>query len=526
MKKRMLSMLLGMTILAGSFTGCGSSTENTAEGETAREVQEGTEMSFSYTLPGKYLNWLEDLNYWEDMQSLSGIQVELVNGGENDDSYYQNVDLSVGSGELTDAIIVKQSQASVYQSQGAFKDLKPLIDEYAPNIKAYIEANPDYASMITSSGGAIYGLAVQNPLYHNLTFYREDHFQEAGITSMPSNILEFTEVLRQLKSHYSDMTGYYPWVGRDSYLHYAECFGALDYIDEDGKVHGLYNNGLGNGIGYDIYTEGFRDMIEWYHMLYAEGLIDPEWVAGTSTEEDWQTKYLTGKGTVCDDYFTRPTWFMSNADLNEDSDYQIAVMDLFNTNSGETAKRYQTLVNTDRYLVIPETSDRAETVLKFLDWMFSEEGREVMYYGIDGVNTTVNADGNHIWIADFAIESIKPVGESNIGIYQDRLTFPYPVDSNAYYESLDQRVQSYCIDYFNKYAEYAKQIVYSEENSIKRSNLLAKYKTQFDTEVLAFVRGDKEINDENWETFLASMDAAGYAEITAIDQEAYDAMVK
>ena len=28
--------------------------------------------------------------------------------------------------------------------QGAFYDLKPLIEEYAPHIKAYLEANPDY----------------------------------------------------------------------------------------------------------------------------------------------------------------------------------------------------------------------------------------------------------------------------------------------------------------------------------------------------------------------------------------------
>lgn len=519
LKKKLLGIILFIVLVAVSLTGC--SNDKSSDGGSKGG---DSKTAFAYTMPGKYMNWLMDLNYWEDMQKLSGITVELINGGETDDTYYQNVDLSVGSGNLSDAIIVRQSQAAVYQAQGAFMDLKGLIDDYAPNIKAYIEANPDYAAMVTSSDGVIYGLACQNPLYTNLTFYRADMFEEAGITALPTTIDEFTEVLRKLKAYYGDDPSYYPWVGRDSYLHFAENFGCIDYIDEQGKVHGIYNSSLGNGVGYDIYADGFRDMIEWYHTLYSEGLIDPEWVSGITTEEDWQTKYLTGKGTICDDYFTRPTWFMSNS--TDNPNYVVKVMDLFKTNTGETAHRYQKLVNTDRYLVIPAKSKNAVAVIKFLDWLFSEEGQEVMHYGIDGINTVKKEDGTREWLADFAVEAVKPVGEKNYGIYQDRLTFPYPVNSQAYYESLDANVQSYCIDYFNKYASYAKQIVYSEEQAEQRSNLMAKYQTQFNSAVLSFVKGETEINDENWAEFLDNMENAGYSQIVAIDQAAYDAMVK
>lgn len=147
-----------------------------------------------------------------------------------------------------------------------------------------------------------------------------------------------------------------------------------------------------------------------------------------------------------------------------------------------------------------------------------------MHYGIDGVNTEKQADGTYKWIADFAVESVKPVGEPNIGIYQDRLTFPYPVDNQAYYESLDSKVQEYCFDYFEKYASYSKQLIYTEAQLEERSNLLAKYETEFTSSVLSFVKGDVEINDENWNAFLDKMEAAGYSQINQIDQEAYDAM--
>ncbi|MCD7965892.1 MAG: extracellular solute-binding protein, partial [Clostridiaceae bacterium] len=408
----------------------------------------------------------------------------------------------------------------VYGAQGAFMDLKPLIDEKAPNVKAYIEANPDYKAMVTSSDGAIYGLAIENPLYTNLTFYRSDHFEKAGITELPGTIDEFTEVLRTLKDQYGSATGYYPWVGREGYLHFAECFECDDNIDESGKVNGVYNGGN----GYNIYADGFKDMVAWYHTLYSEKLIDPEWVAGTGTEEEWQTKFLTGKGSVSDDFFTRPTWFISNGGPDNDPDYNIEVMDLFKTNSGNTAHRFQNYVNLERYFVISESSKNAEAVMQFLDWLFSEEGQEVMHYGIDGINTEKQADGSYKWIADFAVEAIRPVGEPNIGIYQDRLTFPYPVDNKSYYESLDSRVQAYCGEYFDKYASYSKQLIYTEAQQEERSNLMAKYNTEFTAGVLGFVKGDVELTDDNWKAFLDKMETAGYSQINAIDQEAYDNM--
>jgi len=518
-----------LSLLAGCTGGTNNSvdspdsaqdTKSSLKSSDLAQDKEAGSLQFSYLMPNRYQLWMEDLSYWEDMQKLSKVTIDLVDSGESDNSYYQSIDLLVGSGDLPDAAIVRQSQASVYGAQGAFKDLQPLIEEYAPNVKAYIEANPDYAKMVTSSDRKIYGLGIENPLYTNVTFYRSDHFEKADITANPTTIAEFTDTLRTLRIYYDDVQGYYPWIGRENYLHYAECFESNDSIDESGTVHGIYNGGT----GYDIYAKGFQDMIEWYHTLYEEKLIDPEWVMGTATEEEWQTKMLTGQGSVCDDFFSRPTWFASNGGPENDPDYAIDVMDLFQTNSGDTACRYQNYINLDRYLVIPETAENTEAVMRFLDWLFSDEGLEVMHYGIDGINTEKQEDGTYKWIAEFAVEAIKPVGEENYGVYQDRLTFPYPVDNETYYESLDAKVQEYCSDYFGKYASYASQIIYTEAQQEERSNLLAKYDTEFAAGVLSFVKGETEINDTNWQAFLDKMENAGYSKINAIDQEAYDAM--
>ncbi|MCD7965235.1 MAG: hypothetical protein LUG90_05625, partial [Clostridiaceae bacterium] len=126
--KRMVSTVLCTGLLISSLAGCGSKTEQpagsagtadggaAAESTTAQETggkAESGALSFSYNMPNRYRVWLEDLNYWKDMQELSGVTVELVDSGESDDSYYQSIDLGVGSGTLGDAAIVRQSQAAV-----------------------------------------------------------------------------------------------------------------------------------------------------------------------------------------------------------------------------------------------------------------------------------------------------------------------------------------------------------------------------------------------------------------------------
>jgi putative aldouronate transport system substrate-binding protein len=525
-KIKAAALVLSLTMVASAMAGCSSSTPSSS-GSTSGSA-DGAKLSFTYNLEGKYLNWMKDLAIWPEMQKQSNTDITLVNGGDDDDHYYQNIDLKVSSGGLGDAAIARLSQVQVYGAQGAFQDLAPLIDKYAPNIKKYIDSNPEYKSMVTDKDGHIYGITAEYPLITNVTFYREDMFKAAGITSNPTTIADFTKTLETLKTKFGSTQGYYPFTGRDSYLHFAECFGADDYIDDSGKVHGIYDYGIGNGTGYDVHAAGFKDMLTWYNQLYTKGLIDPEWVAGTQTEETWQTKMLTGKGTVGDDFPTRPTWFMNNGGPSNDKNYSIKVMNFFKDTKGNDIKRwnYDATIRTDRYLVIPAASKNAEAVLKFEDFLFSDKGLQLMHYGIEGTTTEKQSDGTYKWLKDFGAEAVKPLGTTNYGMYQDRLTFPFPVDNAAYYDSLDTLTKSYASDYFTKYAKAAKPIVYSADQQKQRSQLLAKYQTEFTAEVLGFVNGKTAINDANWAKFLADMDSDGYTAIHKIDQDAYDAMQK
>lgn len=510
----MVGALLGTTACAGDQP---APTNQTGAGTDASAGA----AKFTYTLPGKFVNWIKDMNWIPVLLKETGADIEFVNGGDGD-PYYKNIDLKVGSGQFSDAGIVQLSQAEVYGSKGAFADLRPLIDKYAPNIKKFIDDHPDYSKLITSSDGKIYAIMPQYPRIANTTFYRDDMFKKAGITSDPKTVQEFTDVLRKLKDAFKDNKNFYPFGGRDDFLRFQSAFSANDLIDAQGKVHGVYNGGQ----GYDLKAPGFKKLIEWYIGLYNDKLIDPEWVSGLSTEEAWQTKVLNGNVAVGNDFYTRPSWFMLNGGVKTDPSFSMKVMPPFLNDAGAQSK-FPTVpeFRVDRAFVINAKSvDKAPGILKFLDYLYSDKGQTLAGWGVEGTTFKKNASGKNEFTIKFEEESTKPLGTPAWTFFQDRLTFPIPVNNEAFYEFNADLTKSYANDYFSKYAETFPIIKYSTDELKERSNLVAKVNEALKANLVKFVSGKRPMSE--WDAFLKEMDAMGYSKIVEIDQKAYDSMMK
>jgi putative aldouronate transport system substrate-binding protein len=483
------------------------------------QVRSSSGPGFAYMLPDGYVQWLQDSKWLYVLQQRTGTPVKFVDGGPSG-SYYQKFDLTLAAHGMRDAGIAEQAQVEVYGEQGAFKDLKPLIKKYAPNMQKYIDANPDYESLITSQNGKIYGIIGEYPKISSVTFYRADMFRKAGIVGVPQSIAELTAALRKLKSSYATRTDFYPYLGRDTFLSLQYAFDAQDNIDSAGRVHGIYAEGLGN----DIYSPGFKAMIEWYRELYRDGLIDPEFVAGTDTEDTWQTKMLNGKGAVSTDFFTRPSYFMQNGGPEIDPHYSMAVMPAFRGADGRqrmvaAASRY----DTKKMFVISASSERAEKILKFLDYMHTPEGQQLIHYGVRGQSYQVSG-GEPEYLASYQKALASLPGHRIWTFFQDRLGFPVPVDNNAYYKWSDKLTRSFAASYFKKYLKVYPILHYSAQQIIDRSALDADVEPFIDAQALAFVTGKKPMSQ--WSSFLRQATAKGALKIVAIDQAAYDAMKK
>ncbi|MFD0675593.1 MULTISPECIES: hypothetical protein [unclassified Paenibacillus] len=516
-------MYVAITGALISVTGCSSDLNKPGETKDSSKpaVDQVAQAKFTYTLPGKFVNWMKDMNHIPVLLKETGANIEFINGGDGD-PYYKNIDLKVGSGDFSDAGIMQLSQAEVYGSKGAFVDLRPLIDQYGPNIKKFLDAHPDYAKLVTSSNGKMYAIIPQYPKISNTTFYRDDMFKKAGITTDPKTIQEFTEVLRKLKDTYKDNKNFYPFGGREDFVKFQSAFSANDLIDGQGKVHGVYNGGQ----GYDLKAAGFKKMIDWYIEIYKDKLIDPEWVSGLSTEEAWQTKVLNGNVAIGHDFYTRPSWFLINGGAKTDPNFSMKVMPPFLNDAGGQSK-FPTVpeYRVDRAFVInAKSADKAPSIIKFLDYLYSDKGQTLVGWGVEGTTFKKNPNGKNEFTIKFEEESTKPLGTPAWTFFQDRLTFPIPVNNEAFYEFNHSLTKSYANDYFNKYAETFPIIKYSTDELKERSNLVAKVNEALKANLVKFVTGKRPVAE--WDAFLKEMDTLGYSKIVEIDQKAYDTMIK
>ena len=141
----------------------------------------------------------------------------------------------------------------------------------------------DPTTSLVASDGKVYtvGYLVGQKINTNQHFFINQEWLDALNLETPSNVEELTEVLRAFKTGDPNGNGQADEIplemgldiGFNGIRYMLPLFGLpcdpdkWIYIDDDKKVQFLATQ------------DGFRDCMEWLHMLYEEGLVDPEIVS-------------------------------------------------------------------------------------------------------------------------------------------------------------------------------------------------------------------------------------------------------
>lgn len=512
--KFLMGVAAASAVLLAACGGSADPTPTSNGGGETSDVEAGAG-EFSMRMPDRFMNWLLDQKWYPLLQENSGIEVELIDGGPSS-NYYQQIDLDLTSQGLGDAAVVNLAQLEMYGNQGAFLDLNDLIAEHGPNIQAFMDANEDFKNLVTSEDGSVYGLIYERPKIGPVTFYRKDLAEKAGITQAPRTVDEFTDFLRALKENSDDPSDFFPLSGRDRFLILQHFFEAQNRV-VDGQVQG-YNSQL----NLDLHADGAKDMMAWYNMLYEEGLIDPAYVRGGFGEDSWQTSMLTGTSAVAHDFFTRPTWFMQNGGPESDPDYAVEVIYALENEAGDPLMvPANARFDGTRILAIDHQSENAVDVIKFIDYLYSEEGMLLMQYGVEG-ETFEYVDGEPEYLVKFDDVAASPVGTPVWAFHQDRLTFPVPMNNDAYYSFLDEFTESFASEYFGEYTEPRVTLRYNADELGERSDLMAGLEPFIEAELTKFATGDRSL--DTWAEFIDEVNSRGYERLVEIDQGAWERM--
>ena len=316
-------------------------------------------------------------------------------------SYVEKFNATIASGDIPDMInVVGMANVDMYGPQGAFVDLTPYLDKgELPNIDEVLNRT-DSMKYSKSPDGHLYAV----PRVYDMDFLLDENYVirtdvlEKNDIAVPTTWDELYDAMMKLKDIYPDST---PITNRWEEGHILE--GMTNVRDAMDKFYLNHGNGK---VEYGPMKQGYKDSLEFLAKCFKDGVLDPEFV--TQTDEAWEDKHATGRAFWAFDYASSFDGRMKDAALEVDPDwhYEPWLHPKYN------GVMYGTICLQGyygNYRAIAAKSKFAEPLVKFLEWTFSDDGVEVVSFGIEGDTYTKSADGT-IKLADDVKTGNNPEG--------------------------------------------------------------------------------------------------------------------
>ncbi|MGG1513957.1 extracellular solute-binding protein [Paenibacillus oryzisoli] len=331
---------------------------------------------------------IQDIPFFQEWQKRTGVQLSFIQPPANQAKEAMNVLLA--SGELPDMMEFEWDSIPGGPEK-AIKDgyilrLNDLIDKYAPNLKAYLNAHPNVDKQIRTGDGSYYVFpfirgddllrTYQGPII------RQDWLDELGLP-MPTTIDDWHTVLKAFK----DKKG---------------AAAPLTFLGVPNPLFGLEGGAFvgAYGVKKGFYVEkgqvkfgpieaGYRDFLATFRRWYEEGLIDKNiasvdartmdanMISGRSGATIWNAGAGIGKWQPIVEENNKAVKFAGTT-------YPVL-------HQGERPKfgqRSYEYVGTGG-VAISSHSKHAVDAVKMLDYGYSEEGHMLFNFGIEGQSYTM-----------------------------------------------------------------------------------------------------------------------------------------
>lgn len=314
----------------------------------------------------------------------------------------QRRQLLVASGDFPTLVpVVWPDQGAAWIPGGA---LLPISDyfEYMPNLQHFLQAwdVADEYETLRSDDGKIYilpGIREYPNIEHSFAI-NQDLFSAAGYGPdwQPATFDELGEALRAVQAQtdvdyaYSDR-----WNNNAGGVLGATLqFAAPNYGTTAGWFREVTNFDHETGEFVPrVATDGFRELIQWFADLRADGVLDPEI---TQQDEEAISKFINGRSAMIAS--NAPEMQTALRDAAADIGINLNTR-LLTVPGGPAGSNIVGAKIGPGIALNANVRDNPNflAILQFIDWLyFSEEGREFAQWGVEGVTFEREADGTRV----------------------------------------------------------------------------------------------------------------------------------
>lgn len=390
---------------------------------------------------------------------------------------------------------------------------------YLKAINEYAEAMPNYMGMFGETewqNAIIFQGNYEGNLYawpsstytgtNQCWIFRTDMIKELGM-EVPTTTDELYEVMKAFKTKYPDAI---PLLNRWGLGYLINGFSSAFHTSND-----FWMNVHTNELEYGPTSQEYREMVVYLNKLYAEGLIDPEFL--TSSDDQHKEYTATGRNIAEFSYSTRAKW--ANDLLAEGAVAGWEWTGNFLTAYPEKYEEGLVLRNpTAQQLgqIWTSTLQDEEKILRlaaWLDYASTPEGADISAQGIEGKTFYYDENG---YARSNADQPDTYLSNSNVYVgpsYLTRYSHGWLID-NGKLTDVDLNAAVQGKPYYVKVA-YA----YDEDQETTMGTLSTQLNDVRDEWISKFIMGAANPSDDaQWNAYLDNLKTAGLEEALEINR--------
>ena len=516
--KKILSSTMVLVLVISVLSGCGGSENNTTAStqEDKEVVQVTPEIKFPLDNPVTMsmfaitnVEELPDNKGFQKMEQMTNIKWDVQSTLGSDINEKRN--LLFASNKYPDVFYksgFSQNDVDKYGKQGSLIPLEDLIEDYAPNLVALMEKNPEIKNIITSPDGHIYAFPeIDKPMpYGPYLFINKEWIENVGMNE-PTNLDELYELYKAFKTQDPNKNGENDEIPLTFFA--ADLWNPFFLLPYFGVPVDYATNCYvsEDEILFAPTSEAYKEEIKYLTKLYDESLLDPNAFIQTIAQQ--QAKGQSGEifGS-----FNDAGAFLTTG-RGEDLSYPMLTP--FEKES------YPVNINVSPgTFVITDACETPELAVKWADYFYSEEGAILCWMGTEGESYKMNEDGTWNWIVGEG-EDISSVRQKNAlqgaalhtGLQPD-LFFKTTDENEGFLNDEKARLLEYCAQPFPK-------LKYSTEDQKLVSTVTADILPYIQEYTAKCVTGTFSV-DESWEEYLTTLNNMGLEDLMSIYQKAYE----
>ena len=306
----------------------------------------------------------------------SGIDVQFEYAVVDGTEEKQLKAMMLASGDAPDLMIFDNFDYFQYAIDGV---LTPT-SQYLENMPNYMALVPQAARDACMINGELYALPGSHEEAENYggdgIDVRKDLFDTLGLDKEPQTLDEYFKMWKLVQEKYPDMI---PFIG-NNFNSFKAAYGVLAQTKaaDDGSLY------------FTWASPAFKDYLTYMAKLYAEGILDKEYV--NSSTANLQEKFLNNIAfSTCTGWATNVVTI--NGVFTSVPGSELAYL-TFPTVSSDKPAELTKPFPSQRINAIPASSQNGELVAKFLEYMATPEAKRVQDRGIEGIDYKLAADGS------------------------------------------------------------------------------------------------------------------------------------